>query len=65
MKKKEQKIIEDQKRIDPKIQDRPEGQLKNKEIKEKINLYMNTLSPKEKAIFLLRDKDGFSIIIIY
>ncbi|MFW6131719.1 MAG: RNA polymerase sigma factor [Candidatus Aminicenantaceae bacterium] len=50
-KKKEQKIIEDQKYIDPKIHYGPEGQLKNKEIKEKINLYMNTLSPKKRLFF--------------
>jgi RNA polymerase sigma-70 factor (ECF subfamily) len=31
------------------------------EIKEKIQTFLQVLSPKEKAIFLLRDVDGLSI----
>ena len=33
----------------------------NDEIKEKISVCLSVLTPKEKAIFLLRDNEGFSI----
>lgn len=39
----------------------PEKDLSNVEIKEKIQNCLNVLSPKEKAVFLLRDAEGFSV----
>jgi RNA polymerase sigma-70 factor (ECF subfamily) len=33
----------------------------NSEIKEKIQSVLNVLSPKEKAVFLLRDSEGLSV----
>ena len=40
----------------------PEKNYSNMEIKEKIQNCLRVLSPKEKAVFLLRDAEGFSII---
>jgi len=39
----------------------PEKKYSNSEIKEKIQNCLRVLSPKEKAVFLLRDAEGFSI----
>ncbi len=39
----------------------PEKNYSNVEIKEKIQNCLRVLSPKEKAVFLLRDAEGFSI----
>lgn len=39
----------------------PEKNYSNMEIKEKIQNCLRVLSPKEKAVFLLRDAEGFSI----
>lgn len=39
----------------------PEDQFLNKEVKEKIALCLEGLSPKEKAVFLLRDVEGLSV----
>ena len=39
----------------------PEKNYSNLEIKEKIQNCLRILSPKEKAVFLLRDAEGFSI----
>lgn len=39
----------------------PEKNYSNLEIKEKIQNCLRVLSPKEKAIFLLRDAEGFSV----
>lgn len=60
-KKKYENMLESQKSmIRSEIPD-PEKKLLNKEIKEKINACLQNLSPKEKAVFLLRDEEGFSI----
>ena len=40
----------------------PEKHYSNSEIREKIQNCLQVLSPKEKAVFLLRDAEGFSII---
>ena len=40
----------------------PEKNYSNIEIGEKIQNCLRVLSPKEKAVFLLRDAEGFSII---
>ena len=40
----------------------PEKSYSNLELKEKIQNCLRVLSPKEKAVFLLRDAEGFSII---
>ena len=39
----------------------PESQFLNKEVRDKIALYLEDLSPKEKAVFLLRDGEGLSV----
>lgn len=39
----------------------PEKRLLDKEIQEKIQSCLKILSPKEKAVFLLRDGEGFSV----
>ncbi len=39
----------------------PEKRLLDKEIQEKIQSCLKILSPKERAVFLLRDGEGFSI----
>lgn len=38
----------------------PEKRLLNREIKTKLKMYQEKLSPKEKIVFLLRDVEGFS-----
>jgi len=39
----------------------PEAAYLDMEIKEKIQIFLQVLSPKEKAVFLLRDIDGLTI----
>jgi len=39
----------------------PEQQYRNKEIKDRIEACLQNLSSREKAVFLLRDGDGFSV----
>jgi RNA polymerase sigma-70 factor (ECF subfamily) len=39
----------------------PETEFLNKEVREKITYCLEDLSPKEKAVFLLRDSEGLSI----
>lgn len=39
----------------------PEAQFLNREVKDKIAYCLGTLSPKERAIFLLRDGEGLSV----
>jgi RNA polymerase sigma-70 factor (ECF subfamily) len=39
----------------------PEIQFLNKEVREKIAYCLEDLSPKERAVFLLRDGEGFSV----
>jgi len=39
----------------------PEQQYRNKEIKDRIEVCLQKLSSREKAVFLLRDGDGFSV----
>ncbi|UCC39189.1 MAG: RNA polymerase sigma factor [Candidatus Aminicenantes bacterium] len=60
-KKKQADIVEHQKRLEMSTVADPEKQLLNKEIKVKIESCLQSLSPKEKAVFLLRDEEGFSI----
>ena len=60
-KKKAGDIIESQKRHTLSVSPDPEQQFLNKEIGSKIESCLRNLSPKEKAVFLLRDGDGFSV----
>jgi len=60
-KKKYEEIVENQKKLTVSSVYDPEKQLLNKEIKDKIEACLQRLSPKEKAVFLLRDEEGFSI----
>jgi len=39
----------------------PETEFLNKEVREKITYCLENLSPKERAVFLLRDSEGLSI----
>lgn len=39
----------------------PETQFQNKEVREKITICLEDLSPKERAVFLLRDNEGLSV----
>jgi RNA polymerase sigma-70 factor (ECF subfamily) len=59
--KRSEDIIESQKRqpLDGGLD--PEKQFLNREIGTKIESCLQNLSPKEKAVFLLRDGDGFSV----
>ena len=54
-------IIAEQKKIFFNDSFNPEKNYSNVEIKEKIQNCLRVLSPKEKAVFLLRDAEGFSI----
>jgi RNA polymerase sigma-70 factor (ECF subfamily) len=54
-------IVESQKRGIVSSAPDPEKRLLNKEIKDKIKACLQRLSPKEKAVFLLRDEEGFSV----
>ena len=60
-KKRYEKIVENQKRLTVSSAPSPEKQLLNKELKDKIETCLQKLSPKEKAVFFLRDEEGFSI----
>jgi RNA polymerase sigma-70 factor (ECF subfamily) len=60
-KKKSEDIIERQKGLHPAASPNPEQQFLNREIRSKIESCLQDLSPKEKAVFLLRDGDGFSV----
>lgn len=54
-------VVEEQKkRLDFELYN-PEKSFLNLEIKEKIEHCLGVLSPKEKAVFLLRDGEGMSI----
>ena len=60
-KKKSEDIIESQKDLHFATSPNPEQQFLNREIGSKIESCLRNLSPKEKAVFLLRDGDGFSV----
>jgi RNA polymerase sigma-70 factor (ECF subfamily) len=60
-KKRYEDLVESQKKIEFSAGQDPEKQLLNREIKAKIETCLQDLSPKEKATFLLRDGEGFSI----
>ncbi len=60
-KKKYEDLLESQKKVDLNAGHDPEKQLLNTEVKAKIETCLKDLSPKEKATFLLRDGEGFSI----
>jgi len=60
-KKKYEDIVEGQKNLVNGASPDPEKQLLNKEIRAKVEACLQILSPKEKAVFLLRDEEGFSI----
>jgi len=60
-KKKYEDLVESQKKVGLSAGHDPERQLMNTEIKAKIETCLKDLSPKEKATFLLRDGEGFSI----
>lgn len=56
-----EQVIENQKRQTDRRIPNPEAVFLDMEIKEKIQTFLQVLSPKEKAVFLLRDVDGMSI----
>jgi RNA polymerase sigma-70 factor (ECF subfamily) len=60
-KKKYEDLVDSQKKVDFSAGHDPEKQLLNTEIRAKIETCLKDLSPKEKATFLLRDGEGFSI----
>jgi len=60
-KKRFEDLVESQKKAAVRAGQDPEKQLLNTEIKAKIEACLQDLSPKEKATFLLRDGEGFSI----
>ena len=60
-KKRYENVIENQKNSLSTANLDPERQLMNRETKAKIEFCLQSLSPKEKAVFLLRDGEGFSI----
>ena len=60
-KKRFEDLVESQKKMGLGTGQDPEKQLLNTEIKAKIETCLQGLSPKEKATFLLRDGEGFSI----
>jgi len=60
-KKRSTDIIESQKSLDLSVSPNPEQQYLNREIRSKVEACLQNLSPKEKAVFLLRDGDGFSV----
>ncbi len=59
--KKHEDVIESQKSTASKESPGPEENLVQKEMKARIEACLLGLSPKEKAVFLLRDGEGFSI----
>lgn len=59
--KRSEDIVESQKRQISGASSNPEQQFLNKEIGSQIESCLRNLSPKEKAVFLLRDGDGFSV----
>jgi RNA polymerase sigma-70 factor (ECF subfamily) len=54
-------VVESQKSIEVSSVQGPEKQLLNTELKARIDTCLKDLSPKEKAVFLLRDEEGLSI----
>ncbi len=60
-KKRYQGLIEGQKSLMLSSGSDPEKLLIDKEAKAKIDFCLQSLSPKEKAVFLLRDGEGFSV----
>ena len=60
-KKRYENVIENQKNSLSTADLDPERQLMNRETKAKIEYCLRNLSPKEKAVFLLRDGEGFSV----
>ncbi len=60
-KKRFEDLVESQKKTGLSAGQDPEKQLLNTERKAKIETCLQDLSPKEKATFLLRDGEGFSI----
>ena len=56
-----EKLIEDKKVLFVNHGPDPEKMVLEKELREKIYRCLQTLSPKERAVFLLRDGEGFSI----
>ncbi len=60
-KKKYEKIIATQKNVFVLEDWQSEQKISGSEIREKIKSALNKLSPKEKAVFLLRDSEGLSV----
>lgn len=60
-KRKYEDTVKDQERSAVSLSSGPEKQLLNKELSAEIEACLQNLSPKEKAIFLLRDAEGFSV----
>lgn len=59
-KKKDERMIEVYRAQEAGRATNPERLLLNKEIREKIQVCLQKLSPKEKSVYLLRDVEGFS-----
>ncbi len=60
-KKKFEQVIEAQKKTVVYENSGAEERVENKEIREKIRRMLYILTPKEKAVFLLRDSEGLSV----
>lgn len=59
--KKHEDAIECQKNSAAEVSPGPEKNFLQKELRARIEACLSSLSPKEKAVFLLRDAEGFSI----
>lgn len=57
----QEQIVKEQKNLILYEVSNPEKRFLNTEIREKIQTCLKVLTPKEKAVFLLRDQEGFSI----
>ena len=60
-KKKQETVLQSQKDMYLNGKNDPEKHFLQKELMEKIEYCLQSLSPKEKAVFILRDSEGFSI----
>jgi RNA polymerase sigma-70 factor (ECF subfamily) len=60
-KRKQENIFALKKVMDDSLSTNPEIQFLNKEVGEKIAFCLEGLSPKERAVFLLRDGEGLSV----
>jgi RNA polymerase sigma-70 factor (ECF subfamily) len=60
-KRRREDIFSMKKALTDNLQESPETQFLNKEMREKITYCLGGLTPKERAVFLLRDGEGLSV----